>query len=69
MFLFKKESKTDAKNALESLERAQKVLDERFEKGQVPVNVYQKQCEEFGKRRDKLRKILGEEYFEISNKF
>lgn len=69
MFLFKKESKTDAKAALESLEKAQKVLDERFEKGQVPVNVYQKQCEEFGKRRDKLRKILGEEYFEISNKF
>lgn len=69
MFLFNKESKTDAKAALESLERAQKVLDERFEKGQVPVNVYQKQCEEFGKRRDKLRKILGEEYFEISNKF
>ena len=69
MFLFKKESKTDAKAALESLERAQKDLDERFEKGQVPVTVYQKQCEEFGKRRDKLRKILGEEYFEISNKF
>lgn len=69
MFLFKKENKCDAKTALESLEKAQKVLDERFEKGQVPVNVYQKQCEEFGKRREKLRKILGEEYFEISNKF
>jgi len=69
MFLFKKESKTDAKNALESLEKAQKVLDERFEKGQMPANVYQKQCLEFGKRREKLRKILGEEYFEVSNKF
>ena len=68
MFLFKKESKQDAKSALISLEKAQKVLDERFEKGQVPINIYQKQCKEFGVRREKLRKILGEEYFEISNK-
>lgn len=67
MFLFKKENKQDAKSALISLEKAQKLLDDRFEKGQVPANIYHKQCEEFGKRREKLRKILGEEYFEISN--
>ena len=49
--------------ALESLNKAQKLLDERFEKKQIDFGAYQKQCQEFGKRREKLRKQLGEEKF------
>lgn len=61
--MFFKPNKTKAKRTLESLEKAQAILDERFEKKQVSIEVYQKQCQEFGKRREKLRKILGEEIF------
>ena len=62
--MFFKPNKSEAKRTLESLEKAQAILDERFEKKQVPIEVYQKQCREFGKRREKLRKILGEEIFD-----
>jgi len=61
---FKKMSESEGKQALESLDRAQKLLDERFEKKQIDFTVYQKQCEEFGKRREKIKKALGEEIFE-----
>ena len=43
----------DPKNELESLERAQKILDERYQKGQVLPEVYMKQSAEFGKRKEK----------------
>ena len=45
-FLDRKDPKTE----LEGLERAQKILDERFQKGQVPNEVYMKQ---FGERKAK----------------
>ena len=61
--MFFKPSKEKAKQALENLEKAQKLLDERFEKGQMDSKVYYKQCQEFGKKRDTFRKILGEDLF------
>ena len=48
----------DPKTELEGLERAQKILDDRYEKGQVLPEVYQKQCMEFQKRREKYEKKL-----------
>lgn len=53
-FLDRKDPKTE----LEGLERAQKILDERYQKGQVMDIVYQKQCLEFQKRREKYEKKL-----------
>ena len=53
-FLDRKDPKTE----LEGLERAQKILDERYQKGQVMDIVYQKQCLEFQKRREKYGKKL-----------
>lgn len=49
-FLF---DRKDPKTELEGLERAQKLLDERYERGQVLPEVYTKQCAEFNKRREK----------------
>ena len=54
-FLFMRK---DPKTELESLERAQKILDERYEKGQVLPEVYAKQCMEFQKRREQCEKRL-----------
>ena len=48
-FLDRKDPKTE----LEGLERAQKILDERYERGQVPHEVYIRQSQEFGKRKEK----------------
>lgn len=53
-FLDRKDPKTE----LEGLEIAQKILDERYQKGQVMDVVYQKQCLEFQKRREKYEKKL-----------
>lgn len=53
-FLDRKDPKTE----LEGLERAQKILDDRYQKGQVMDAVYQKQCLEFRKRREKYEKKL-----------
>lgn len=64
MLFFKKMDVTEGKRALESLNKAQKLLDERFEKKQIDFGAYQKQCQEFGKRREKLRKHLGEKIFD-----
>jgi len=61
--MFFKPNKKEAKQALENLEKAQKLLDDRFKNGQMDSSVYYKQCQEFGKRREKLRTILGEEIF------
>lgn len=53
-FLDRKDPKTE----LEGLERAQKILDERYSRGQIMPEVYQKQCLEFQKRREKYEKRL-----------
>ena len=42
----------DPKTELEGLERAQKILDERYQKGLVLPEVYAKQSAEFGKRKE-----------------
>ena len=51
-------NKKDPKNELEGLEKAQQILDERFKKGQILPEAYQKQCLEFQKRREKYEKKL-----------
>ena len=56
MGLFNFLDRKDPKNELEGLERAQKLLDERYEKKLITPEAYQKQCIEFGKRREKYRK-------------
>ncbi len=53
-FLERKNPKTE----LEGLDRAQKILDERYQKGQVLDSVYRKQCMVFQKRREKYEKKL-----------
>lgn len=53
-FLDRKDPKTE----LEGLERAQKILDERYQRGQVMDSVYQKQSLEFHKKREKCEKKL-----------
>ncbi len=64
MFFNRKLSKEEGKRALESLERAQKLLDERLEKNQIEMKAYQEQCKEFGRRREKIRKQVGEEVYQ-----
>lgn len=59
MGLFSMFDRTNPKTELEGIERAQALLNERFEKKQVPNEVYVKQCEEFRKRREKCEKKLG----------
>ena len=63
-FLDRKDPKTE----LEGLERAQKILDERYQKGQVMDVVYQKQCLEFQKRREKYEKKLKKKLKNIQNR-
>lgn len=62
--MFFKPNKQELKRSLENLEKAQAILDERYEKKQMTIEAYQKQCIEFGKRREKLRKSLGEDIFD-----
>ena len=54
----------DPKNELEGLERAQRLLDERYRMGQVLPDVYRKQCMEFQKRREKYMKKLKKQGYE-----
>jgi len=60
--LFKKE---DPKTLLEGIKKAQKLLDERYEKGQVSPEIYQKQSSEFAKRREKYLKKLGKSIYDV----
>lgn len=53
-FLDRKDPRTE----LEGLDRAQKILDERYEKKQVSSEVYQKQSLVFLKQREKYEKRL-----------
>lgn len=55
----------DPKNELEGLERAQKILDERYSRHQVPEEVYRRQCMEFQKKREKYEKKLGKSKYDI----
>ena len=60
-FLDRKDPKTE----LEGLDRAQKILDERYSRHQVPEEFYRKQCLEFQKRREKYEKKLGNKKYDI----
>ena len=55
----------DPKTELEGLDRAQQILDERYQRHQVPEEVYRKQCLEFQKRREKYEKKLGKKKYDI----
>lgn len=55
----------DPKTELEGLDRAQQILDERYQRHQVPEEVYRKQCLEFQKRREKYEKKLGKSKYDI----
>lgn len=48
----------DPKTVLEGLDRAQTILNERYKMGQVMDSVYQRQCMEFQKQREKYEKKL-----------
>ncbi|MCI8588771.1 MAG: hypothetical protein HFG40_03885 [Bacilli bacterium] len=60
-FLDRKDPKTE----LEGLDQAQKILDERYQRHQVPEEVYRRQCLEFQKRREKYEKKLGKKKYDI----
>ena len=53
-FLDRKDPKTE----LEGLDRAQKILDERYQRHQVPEEVYRRQ-------REKYEKKLGKKKYDI----
>lgn len=59
MGLFGFLTKTEAKNELESLDRAQRMLDERYAQHQMSQEAYMKQCQIFAERREKYEKKLG----------
>ena len=48
----------DPKTELEGLEKAQKILDERYERKQIPDEAYRRQCLVFQQRREKYEKKL-----------
>ena len=48
----------DPKTELEGLDRAQKILDERYERKQISDEAYRKTCIEFNNRRIKYEKKL-----------
>lgn len=55
MNFFKREN---PKNALEGLDRAQEMLEERYQKKQITLEQYSAQCMEFMKKREKYQKQL-----------
>lgn len=59
MGLFGILTKQEAKNELEALDRAQRMLDERYQAHQMTQEAYMKQCAIFGQRREKYEKKLG----------
>lgn len=48
----------DPKTELEGLDRAQQILNERYEKHQITDEMYRIQCIEFQKRREKCEKKI-----------
>lgn len=59
MGLFGFLTKEEAKNELEGLDRAQRMLDERYAQHQISNEAYMKQCQIFAERREKYEKKLG----------
>lgn len=46
------------KNELESLDRALEILQDRYEKKAISLEVFSKQCREIAKKREKYQKKL-----------
>ncbi len=53
MFLFHKQN---PKTKLEGLDHALEILNERYKNKQITIDEFQKQCEKFGKLREKYQK-------------
>lgn len=53
------------KNELEGLDRAQAILDERYQKKLITPEAYQKQCLAFRLKREKYEKRLGTKKYDI----
>ncbi len=58
MTFFKREN---PKTALEGIDRALELLNERYEKKQITIEQYQKQCMEFAQKREKYQKQLDKQ--------
>ncbi len=58
-------NRKDPKNELEGLDRAQAMLDDRFQKKLITPEMYQKQSMEFRRRREKYEKKLGKKSWDI----
>lgn len=63
IFFNKKEDKNKLKIEFDSLQKAQKLLDERYEKKAISYQMYQAQSIEFSKKIEKLRKKLGDDLY------
>ncbi len=55
MFFNRKDPKTE----LEGIERAIEILNDRYEKKQVPIEVFRKKSFEFAKKKEKCLKKLA----------
>ena len=58
-------NRQEPKTVLEGLDRAQAMLDDRYEKKLITPEAYQKQCLEFRLRREKYEKKLGKKKYDI----
>ncbi len=54
-------SKRNPKTKLEGLDRAMEILNERYQQKQITIEQFQKECEKFGKLRQKYQKELEKE--------
>lgn len=55
--MFFNKPKQDPKSLLEGLDKAQALLDERYEKHQITLEQYKSQAMEFMKKREKYEKL------------
>lgn len=60
--LFKKE---DPKTMIEGIDRALKLLEDRYNKKQITYDVFIKQSQEFNKRREKYLKKMGKDKYDV----
>lgn len=53
----------DPKTELDSLDRALEILQDRYKKKVISIEVFSKQCEEIAKKREKYKKKLEKEKY------
>ena len=46
----------EPKNEIESIDKALEILKQRYDKKEITIETFSKQCNEFAKRREKLMK-------------